>query len=331
MSETPTPTVPEAPSRPARSVDRSKVASFLQDNGVYVALAVLVGYNAFFTNFWFTASNLKLQLVLVAPILIVALGMALVIGTEGIDLSVGATMAISASVIGQGIDAGFSVPVIIVGVLLAGMLVGAIAGTLVAFFEVQPIVATLALLVAGRGIAVLLQASTLSVSDPTLLKFGSGSWLGIQAPFWDALVPVIIIAFVVRRTVFGRRIVVIGDNVRASYLSGIPVRRTLLTVYIVSGLLAAWAGLVVTTFTSTNDPSTNGLGYELFAITAVVVGGTALSGGRVRILGTIAGALVMQVLRSTLAFHNFTDAVTQMVTAVIIIVAVLVQRKRARS
>lgn len=316
---------------PRAPVDRKKAVSFLQENGVYFALGLLVLYNAVFTHFWLTPSNLKLQLVLVAPILIVALGMALVIGTEGIDLSVGATMAISASVIGQGLDAGLPAYLIIPLVLIAGMLVGSIAGTLVAFFEVQPIVATLALLVAGRGIAVLLQASTLSVSDPTLLKFGSGSFLGIQAPFYDALVPVLIIAVVVRRSIFGRRIVAIGDNVRASYLSGIPVRKTLLAVYIVSGLLAAWAGLVVTTFTSTNDPSTNGLGYELYAITAVVVGGTALSGGRVRILGTIAGALVMQVLRSTLAFHNFTDAVTQMFTAVIIVIAVLVQRKRARS
>ncbi|MDQ1702151.1 MAG: galactofuranose transport system permease protein, partial [Frankiaceae bacterium] len=266
-----------------------------------------------------------------APILIVALGMALVIGTEGIDLSVGATMAIAASVIGQALDHGVNSYVVILLVLLVGMLVGSIAGTLVAFFEVQPIVATLALLVAGRGLAILLQAATLSVSDETLLKFGSGSFLGVQAPFYDALVPVIIIALVVRRTIFGRRIVAIGDNVRASYLSGIPVRKTLVSVYIVSGLLAAWAGLVVTTFTSTNNPTTNGLGYELYAITAVVVGGTPLSGGRVRIIGTIAGALVMQVIKSTLNFHNFSDAISQMVTAVIIVLAVFVQRKRARS
>lgn len=316
---------------PTRTVDRTKAFAFLQENGVYVALGLLILYNAFFTNHWFTASNLKLQLVLVAPILIVAMGMALVIGTEGIDLSVGATMAIAASVIGQSLDAGLSTFLIIPMVLITGMVVGSIAGALVAFFEVQPIVATLAILVAGRGVAVLMQAATLSVSDPTILKFGSGSFLGIQAPFYDALVPVVIIALVVRRTTFGRRIVAIGDNVRASYLSGIPVRRTLLTVYIVSGALAAWAGLVVTTFTSTNDPSAIGLGYELYAITAVVVGGTALTGGRVRIIGTIAGALVMQVLRSTLAFHNFSDATTQMVTAVIILVAVLVQRRRARS
>ena len=314
-----------------RTVDRTSVFAFLQENGVYVALLLMVLYNAFFTNLWLTTNNIKGQLVLVAPILIVALGMALVIGTEGIDLSVGATMAIAASVIGQSLDRGYNSYLIVVIVLLVGLLIGSLAGTLVAFFEVQPIVATLAILVAGRGLAVLLQAKHLSVNDLTLLKFGSGSFLGLQAPIYDAVVPIILIAFVVRRTIFGRRIVAIGDNVRASYLSGIPVRRTLVTVYMVSGMLAAFAGLVVTTFTETNDPSTNGFGYELYAITAVVVGGTPLSGGRVRIIGTIAGAIVMQVLKSTLQFHKFSDAISQMVTAVIIIFAVFVQRKRARS
>jgi ribose/xylose/arabinose/galactoside ABC-type transport system permease subunit len=99
----------------------------------------------------------------------------------------------------------------------------------------------------------------------------------------------------------------------------------------ISGVLAAWAGLVVTARTSTNDPSTNGLYYELLAITAVVVGGTPLSGGRVRVIGTIAGALVMQLIASTLIFHGVSDAVSKIATAVIIILAVYAQRKRARS
>ncbi len=315
----------------AVSVDRSKVLAFLQENGVYLALVLLALFNAVFTRHWLTLQNLKLQLVLVAPIAIVALGMALVIGTEGIDLSVGATMAISASVIGQTLERGLNAYAIVIVVLLVGMVMGLIGGSLVAFIEVQPIVATLALLVAGRGLAQLLQAGNLSVDDPTLLQFGQGSFLGIQAPFYDALVPLILVALVVRKTIFGRRIVAIGDNVRASYLSGIPVRATLVAVYVVSGLLAAWAGLVVTAFTSTNDPSSNGLYYELLAITAVVVGGTPLSGGRVRVIGTIAGALVMQFIASTLNFHNISDSVSKMSTAVIIILAVYVQRKRARA
>ncbi len=315
----------------APSLDRSKVLGFLQENGVYLALVLLALFNAVFTKHWLTLNNLKLQLVLVAPIVIVALGMALVIGTEGIDLSVGATMAISASVIGQLLARGLNTYLILLVVLIVGMVVGVIGGSLVAYIEVQPIVATLALLVAGRGLAELMQASNLSVDDPTLLRFGQGEFLGIQAPFYDALVPLIIVALVVRRTIFGRRIVAIGDNVRASYLSGIPVRTTLVAVYVVSGVLAAWAGLVVTAFTSTNDPSTNGLYYELLAITAVVVGGTPLSGGRVRVLGTVAGALLMQFIASTLNFHNVSDSISKISTAVIIILAVYVQRTRARS
>ncbi|MDQ2737700.1 MAG: ABC transporter permease, partial [Actinomycetota bacterium] len=114
----------EAVLPPTRTLDRGKALSFLRENGVYFALALLVLYNAIFTQFWLTPSNLKLQLVLVAPILIVALGMALVIGTEGIDLSVGATMAISASVIGQSLDAGLPTYVIVPLVLIAGMVVG---------------------------------------------------------------------------------------------------------------------------------------------------------------------------------------------------------------
>lgn len=314
----------------SRAFDRRKAFALLQENGVYLALALIVLYNTFFTRFWLTVPNLKLQLVTVAPILIVALGMALVIGTEGIDLSVGATMAIAASVIGQSLDRGAPWYAVIALVLVVGAVIGAVSGSLVAYFEVQPIVATLAILVAGRGLAALLQADTLSVSDESLLKFGSGSFLGIQAPFWDALIPVLIIAFVVRKTLFGRRIVAIGDNLRASYLSGMPVRKTLVAVYVVSGVLAAWSGLVVTAFTSTNNPTTIGVGYELFAITAVVVGGTPLSGGRVRIWGTIAGALLMGFIASTLNFHNIKPSISQIVTAVIIVLAVYVQRKRVR-
>ncbi len=316
---------------PRAAFDRRKAFSFLQDNGVYLALLLLVAYNVVFTRYWTQFSNIRLQFVAVAPVLILALGMALVIGTEGIDLSVGATMAVAASVIGQSFDRGLSAPVVILLVLLSGAIVGSVSGSLVAHFEVQPIVATLALLVAGRGIAALAQAHTLSITDETLLTLGTGEFLGIQAPFWDALVPLLLVAFIVRKTLFGRRIVAIGDNVRASYLSGIPVRRTLVLVYIVSGLLASWAGLVQAARTGTNNPTDIGVGYELFAITAVVVGGTPLSGGRVRIFGTVAGALVMQLISSTLISHGIRDSITRISTGVIIVLAVYVQQKRGRS
>lgn len=303
-----------------------------RDKGVYLALILLVGYNLLFTSNWATVGNLKLQLVIVAPIVIVALGMALAIGTGGIDLSVGAVMAISAALAGSFLNAGVpAVPAVLL-VLACGALVGALNGGLVAVVNVQPIVATLAVLVGGRGLAQLIATDqSLSVDDAIFLRLGSASLLGVRMPIYAAVVPALLVTFIVLRTTFGRRVVAVGDNPIASYLSGLPVRRTLITVYIVSAVLASWAGLVVTAYTTSSDPRTNGLLYELYAITAVVVGGTPLQGGRVRILGTIAGALVMQTIVSTLNFHNIPDSVSRMVTAAIIVVAVYVQRPRAGS
>jgi ribose transport system permease protein len=111
----------------------------------------------------------------------------------------------------------------------------------------------------------------------------------------------------------------------------VPVKRTLILVYVISGVLAAWAGIMDTASITSANALSSGVSYELFAITAVVVGGTPLSGGRVRVVGTVAAAILMQLLRSTLIFHSASDAISQMVTAVVIVVAVYAQRARART
>jgi ribose/xylose/arabinose/galactoside ABC-type transport system permease subunit len=313
------------------AIDRRRMLELLRDNGVYVAMVIVALYNMVFTPAWFTYSNMKLQLVQTGPIMIVAIGMALVIGTGGIDLSVGATMAISASVIGQLLQRNANPILMLVLAILAGMVVGAIAGSLVTFAGVQPIVATLALLVAGRGLAQWLQASTLNVDSNFLSAIGSGSWLGFQARFWDAAVPFVLALLVMSRTIFGRRVVAIGDNLKASFLSGVPVKGTTLAVYIISGALAAWAGAVVVGANASTNPTTIGATYELFAITAVVVGGTPLTGGRVRLVGTLAGALLMDWISSSLIFHGISPSVSSIVTAVIIVLAVYLQLARRAS
>src|SRR5215207_1442769 len=217
---------------------------WLGDRGVYLALALLVAFNLAFTANFATVGNLRLQLIQVVPVAIVALGMALVIGTEGIDLSVGATMAIAAALLP--LYLGYGPWVAIPIALAAGGVVGLVNGGLVAFVGVQPIVATLGLLVAGRG----------------------------------------------------------------------------------SGLLAALAGILDTARLSAADPSFVGLLIELSAITAVVVGGTPLSGGRVRIVGTLAGALLMQLIAATLIKHDLPDSTARMIAAAIIVAAVYLQRTR---
>ncbi|MFI7602678.1 ABC transporter permease [Actinoplanes sp. NPDC049681] len=317
----------EAATAPRPAVDMARVRAWLPKYGVYVAIGVLVLYNVLFTPHFLTWSNLRIQLVQVAPIVIVALGMALVIGTEGIDLSVGSVMALAAALIP--LYLGYGVIAAILVSLLAGAAVGLINGTLVARVGLQPIVATLALFVGGRGLALVISKGQLKdVRNEDFIFLGSGDLLGIPMLVWIAALLVVVVAFVVRRTVFGRRLLAIGGNRPATELAGIPVKRVLITVYIVCGVLASVAGLLAVARIQSSDASSVGLLIELSAITAVVVGGTPLTGGKVRIVGTVAGALLMQLVVATMIKHNLQPSTTEMVQAVIILIAVYAARER---
>lgn len=302
----------------------------VQDQGVYVALALILVLNAVITPGFVSGATLRTQLVQVVPVVIVALGMALVIGTEGVDLSVGSVMAIAAAVLPLYLGYGWLVAV--AAAVLVGVATGSLAGWLVASVGVQPIVATLALLVGGRGLAVVIGGGTQKqITNPTLLQLGSGELLGVPYVVLLAAVLSLAVGFVVRFTTFGRRLVAVGGNRTASELAGLPVRRTLMTVYVISGVLAAIAGVVATARLTASAPNNLGNLIELSAITAVVVGGTPLTGGRVRILGTVAGALLMQLIRATLISHDLPDSTAQMVQAGIIVLAIYVQRARRRA
>jgi ribose transport system permease protein len=312
------------------TVTRADVLRWLQDKGVYVAIAALLAFNLVATPNFATVANLRLQLVQVVPVAIVAIGMALVIGTEGIDLSVGSVMAIAAALIplyiGYGVWPAMTIAV------AAGALVGLVNGGLVAFAGIQPIVATLGLLVAGRGLALVFADGRLvELFDPTLNTIGNGAVLGVPIAIVVAVVVALAAGVVVHKAAFGRRLVAIGGNRPAAVLAGLPVRRTLLVVYVTCGVLAAVAGILNTARLGASDPSFVGLLIELSAITAVVVGGTPLSGGRVRILGTLAGALLMQLIIATVIQHNLHDSTARMIQAAIIVAAVYVQRGRSQA
>jgi ribose transport system permease protein len=311
----------------APAVDGRRIARYLSDYGVYAAVAVLLVFNAAFTDHFLTVGNLRTQLIQVSPVVIVALGMALVIGTEGVDLSVGSVMALAAAVLP--LYLGYGVLPAIALALVAGVAVGAVNGALVAVVRLQPIVATLALLVGGRGLALVLAGGQLKqIHNPTLLALGGDDVLGVPAVVLIAGLLAVAVGFVVRRTTFGRQLVAIGGNRVASQLAGLPVRRVLFGTYIACGAFAALAGVLATARLTASDPSAIGNLMELSAITAVVVGGTPLSGGRIRVLGTVFGALLMQLVRATLIKHNLPDSTAQMVQAVIILVAVYVARER---
>ena len=307
--------------------DRSAVASWTREHGVYIALVLLIAYNAIATPNFVTVDTVQLLFSQVPPVIIVALGMALVIGTGGVDLSVGSIMAIASAVLAKFVVGGTPIGVAMLFAVAAGLLVGIFNGLVVAFARVQPIVATLGVLVAGRGIALVITGGALvELFVPIFKDIRLGKFLGIPYVMIVAALLAVAVAFLVRRTAFGYRLLAIGGNRRASVLAGLPVRRTLIVVYAISGTLAAVAGVIATARLRASDPSYIGLLMELSAITAVVVGGTSLNGGRVRILGTVTGAILLQLLETTLVSHNAPDSVARMVEAVIIIAAVYVQR-----
>lgn len=304
---------------------RAAMLSVLQRYGVYFAILLILLFNLVATPHFIELDNFRTQFVQVVPVLIVALGMALVIGTEGIDLSVGGVMAMAAAVVPLYIGYGF-LPAALIAIV-AGTLIGVVNGAMVAFIGVQPIVATLSLMVAGRGLALLIANEQLvSVTDPGILALGRDSLFG-AVPY--SVIVAIVLVLVVNRTTFGKQLVAIGGNRRAAALSGLPVKRILLLVYILCAALASVAGIIGTARLGASVPSTLGNLIELSAITAVVVGGTPLTGGQVKIAGTVAGALLLQFISATLIKHNVPDAYSQIFQAAIILVAVYIQRGRA--
>jgi ribose transport system permease protein len=310
-----------------RSFDLSTVTSWVRGRGVYVAFVVLVIFNLIVTPNFASVVTVSTLLITVSPIVLVSLGMALAIGTEGIDLSVGAVMAIASAFLP--LYLGYGWPVAMLVTLLVGVLAGLVNGSLIAFVGVQPIIATLAMLVGGRGLAQIFSGGqSLPITDMSILWLGQGRLFGIPAPVIVAVVAVLVVGFLVNRTTFGRYVVAIGGNRSASYLSGHPVRRTLLAVYVISALLAVVAGVVTTARLGASDPSNVGLLIELSAITAVVVGGTPLSGGKVKILGTVMGALLIQLISNTFITNNLPFTWAQVLTAAIILVAVYLQKGR---
>ena len=291
-------------------------------------LVLLVVANALFTPNFATASNLWNVLLQVSTVTLAAVGMTLVIATGGIDLSVGSVMAIAGAV--ASVMLGRGVIVAVLAACVVGTLVGVLNGTLIATMRVQPIVVTLATLIAGRGLAQVIshEGELVAIDDATFMSLGRGHLGGVPAPVIIALVAVGIAVFLLRATAFGRYVLATGGNPAAARLAGVPVRRTLISVYAASAFLASIAGLIVAARLGASDAAKIGQSMELDAIAAVVVGGTALSGGRATILGTVVGALIMQVIATSVNMLLVPYAWSLALKAAIILIAVYLQRPR---
>jgi galactofuranose transport system permease protein len=294
--------------------------------GAVAALVALVLANALFTPNFATLQNLENVLSQVSVTLLVAVGMTYVIASGGVDLSVGSVMAISAAVAAVTVEQGLFVALPLA--LLAGAAVGLLNGVFIASFKVQAIVVTLATLLAGRGLAQVVNrdGALISINDPGFLVLGRGYLLGIPVQVVVAAVVVGLAIVLLRSTPFGRYVLAAGGNAPAARLAGVPVNRTVVSVYVISGVLAGLAGLVEASRLGASAAARIGTGAELDAIAAVVVGGTLLSGGRATLVGTVVGALIMQVIATSFNMLLIPFAWAQAFKALIILFAVYLQR-----
>ncbi|WEJ58332.1 ABC transporter permease [Devosia sp. FJ2-5-3] len=261
-----------------------------------------------------------------APVAILAIGMAGVIATKGVDLSVGAVMAVAGAVAATLVVAGYPAPVAVAAALVVGLLCGLWNGILVAFLDIQPIVATLVLMVAGRGIAQLItQGFIVTFNDPVLIFIGTGSFLGLPMAAVIALVLMVLVTLLVRRTAIGLFIEAVGVNRAAASLAGIRSRMLLLLVYSLSGLCAAIAGIIVAGDIRGADANNAGLWLELDAILAVVIGGTSLLGGRFSVPLAVVGALIIQAMNTGILVSGFPPEFNLIVKAGLIFIVLLIQ------
>ncbi|MDN5800140.1 MAG: ABC transporter permease [Corynebacterium casei] len=291
------------------------------DNGALVGLIILCVALFIATPHFLTVNNFLNIGIQAATVAILAFGMTFVIITAGIDLSVGSVAALGAMV-SASFFTDLNMPgwlTLIVG-LLTGLLAGAICGIATAYGKIPSFIATLAMMSIARG-------ATLVISDGSPIRTSdSVNWLGstvagIPIPIVMMVIAGLICWFILERTVLGRSMYAIGGNLEAARLSGLPVKRIQITVFALSGLFAALAGLVMAGRLSSAQPQA-GVGYELDAIAAVVIGGASLAGGQGRATGTLVGALLLAVIRNGLNLLNVSSFWQQIVIGLVIALAV---------
>ena len=310
--------------------------SRLARHGTLIALVALLLVNVLFTPNFLHLQTLFVNISQVATIAIVAVGMTLVIATGGIDLSVGAVMALAGALAPPIFGSDFAVAHPALGLaaaiglpLLVAMACGAFNGVMISVLRVQPIIATLILFISGRGIAqVLTNGNLQTFSNPAFSYLGTGRVFGLPFQGWLALGIAAAAFWVVTRTIHGRHLLAVGGNERAAELSGVPVRRVKIGVYMVCAFLSGIAGLVVVAINSASDAARNGQLMELDAIAAAVVGGALLQGGRAPVFGALLGAVIIQLVKYTLLANGIEDEVALIAKAAIIVAAVALQQGR---
>jgi len=265
-----------------------------------------------------------------AYLIVLAVGMTFVILTGGIDLSVGSVVALSTVILAKTLQAGLPTPVAISIVLVVGPLLGLLMGSVIEFFEVQPFIVTLAGMFLARGLCYVISVDTLPIKDPALRALGLNYVYVYEDKFirWTVVIGLIVVAvaaYVLHQTRFGRTVYALGGSRQSAQLMGLSTTRIQISVYVISGFCAALAGLLLGV-QKLSGYSLNGVGLELDAIAAAVIGGVLLSGGIGFVLGSLIGVLVLGSVQVFVTAENLNSYWTRIMTGILLLVFVLVQR-----
>lgn len=306
----------------------SKAGSLLIKNSSLLFLAVLLLMNCLFTSGFLSVQTLWNLCVQITPIVFVALGMTFIISSGGIDISVGSTMAIAGMLVARLIPGMGLFPALLVSILCGG-LIGLLNGLLIAKFRLQPIIVTLGTQIAGRGIAQLIgNGYILRYDSEALMKMATQRVAGVPVQFFYVLLIVLVFVFAAKKSAFSRYVEAMGDNYKASWISGVRVNKYTVMIYTISGIMSACAGILTIARAGAADPDTVGSGLELTAIAAVAIGDTKMTGGKAKMIGTILGALILQIITITFNMNNVPYEWSLVAKTFIIILAVFLQNVR---
>ena len=309
--------------------------SIVNNAGIGLALLLLILFFSVASEFFLSPNNITNILTQITINLILAVGMTFVILIGGIDLSVGSVMAFAAVIAGKaitlpGLGTTELILLAILAGLVAGLICGLINGVISAYWALPSFIITLGMLNIARGAALQVSGAQTIYSFPfEFEEFGSKMIFGVPFVFLLALALVAIAWFVLNRTVFGRLIYAIGNNEEAVRLAGHPVFWYKVAAFTICGLTAGIAAIVYMARLSIASPIA-GIGFELNAIAAVIIGGTSLAGGRGSVIGTLLGAFIIGVLANGLILIGLSDFMRQMITGVVIIIAVILDHYRAK-
>ena len=304
---------------------------FGRDAGGLIVLLILFGALTLGAPEFLTANNMANLARQVAVFGIIAVGQLLIILTAGIDLSVGSVLGLTGCITAELLVHGTPVGIAIIGGLAAGAAIGVFNGVLVAYGKLPPFIVTLGMLGIARGaVLVLTDASTVQPLPDSFGNIANGDFLGLPNLLWLFALVVVVTAFVLRRTVFGRYIYAVGSNPESARLAGVPVTKVLVAVYAIGGLLAAFGGVLFMSRLNAGIP-TGGTGYELNAIAACVIGGASLFGAKGGAYGAAAGALIVGTLNNGGNLLNINSFYLQIIIGALILIAVAFDQFQGRS